>query len=82
MKIYNYIAYDRQSVSESDLQSFLDDSCDTSNNLDFENENRIFNNDFATWAVKHQISHTPLNSLLLTLRKHLCFPKLVVDAQT
>jgi len=37
--------------------------------------------DLAVWAVKHQITHTALTTLLYQLKKHSCFSKLPVDAR-
>lgn len=72
----------RQSESDSQ-ESSLNVSHDDLSDLQFENECKSdFQDDLAVWAVQHQISHTALRALLLTLKKHSCFSTLSSDART
>lgn len=41
-----------------------------------------FKYDLTTWAVEHKITHTALNALLQTLKKHSCFSALPLDARS
>jgi len=80
---------DIQSASESDsLRSSQNVSCNESNNgflnIDINDNEResYFETNLAVWAAEHQITHTALNALLLTLKKHSCFSTLFADART
>lgn len=53
------------------MASVLDDSeSDADSESDTESDSTFLENDLATWAIEHKITHVALNSLLNILRQH------------
>jgi len=78
-------ASDQSALWSDSQRSSLNIIREESSDLNFDNHNgsgSYFEDNLATWAVKHHISHTALSALLLTLRKHSCFSTLFVNART
>lgn len=71
--------------NELDSEQSSENICCESTHVTSENANITyydFKSNLAVWAIKHQISHIALRTLLQTLKQHSCFSKLSIDARS